>query len=202
MKIFFLFPLVAFSFSAYPHSHSDCKHFPFTHQKHRHKHHSQKSNSAQITPKSSATQIIQAAEQEAKQAQIPVSTQAMVPTSIVPATIETFDLDMNDLNMLYEEALSNPTGLSDVADTLACAPHELCQELPIQRATVESSNNFWTGLPAWHNIQVSCANAFDELKFNVYKHKVAIAATVTVALAAYGSYYWYKNNKAKKANKN
>lgn len=88
-------------------------------------------------------------------------------------------------------------------DDIACKACEVPQELGYKARTTQWLKNSWEQLPSTQQLKVSCSKAFDELQFNAYKHCVAIAATVTVALAACGGYYWYKNYyKTKKTDQN
>lgn len=130
---------------------------------------------------------------------IPALPSAAIPTELV----DSFEIYADDAFEAHGHLYANPTtGSDDISTTLACQAYQAPQELGYKARAAQWLKNSWTQVPSLQQMNVSCSNALDELQFHAYKHRVAIAATVTVALVAGGGYYWYKNYKAKEADKN
>lgn len=129
-----------------------------------------------------------------------------VKPEVIPAVAteiaETFELDATDAFEAHGLLYANPTaGSDDIVTTLSCQAYQAPQELGYKARATEWLKNSWAQLPSMQQMKVSCANTVDELSFHAYKHRIAIAATVTAALAIGGGYYWYKNYYKAKDNK-
>lgn len=170
------------------------------HHKKKHRHH--KPKLVPVTPQNPATNVSVVAP-EVKPEVVITAAPVDVVKNVMVDLPEVVEVDVHGLDIFYGQMDANATvGSDDLVDTLSCRACDVPQELGYKARATQWIKNSWEQLPSSQQLKVSCSNAFDELQFNAYKHRVAIAATVTVALAACGGYYWYKNYYKAKTDKN